>query len=130
MTDPIADLLIRIKNGYQARKTEVSAPYSKLKKELCQILVDQGYLVKFEVEGEKVSQKQLNLVLRYKGKQPVVTNIKRISHPSLRVYAKSGQIPLVRYGFGITIVSTPKGLKTNQQAKEENLGGEVIAQIW
>jgi small subunit ribosomal protein S8 len=128
VNDPIGDMLIRIKNGYLARKDVVEVPYSKMKEEIAKILVKEGYLKKFKIENLKF--KILKLELKYEGKKPVIEGIKRISKPGVRIYAKAKEIPRVKYGFGITIVSTPKGIMTDRQARKENLGGEVICQIW
>jgi len=133
VSDPIADMLIRIKNGYLAKKKLVVLPTSKIKVKLAQILVDQGFLKKAEVvKDEKIRKgfQQLRLELKYKGNTPAFTNVKRISKPGVRLYAKADKIPFVRQGVGITIISSSKGLITNQQAKKDNLGGEIICQIW
>lgn len=128
MTDPIADFLIRIKNGYLAGKKQVVVPYSKIKEKIAQILVKEGYLKKLKIKNEKF--KILELELKYKGKKPVLEEVKRISKPGLRIYAKAKKIPAVRFRFGITIVSTPSGLMSDREARKKNLGGEVICQVW
>lgn len=128
--DPIADFLIRIKNGYLARKKEILVPYSKIKEKIGQILVKEGFLTKVEAEGENPQEKKLRLKLKYKNKMPAITDLKRISKLGLRIYARSTKIPRVRFGFGMTIVSTPKGLMTDREAKKKKLGGEVICQVW
>lgn len=128
MTDPIADFLIRIKNGYLAGKKQVEVPYSKIKEKIAQILVKEGYLKEFKIENLKF--KILKLTLKYEGKKPALEEVRRISKPGLRIYAKAKKIPAVRFGFGITIVSTSSGLMTLSQARKKNLGGEVICQIW
>ncbi len=131
MSDPIGDMLIRIKNGYRARKQVVEIPYSKIKEEIAKILVKEGYLKNLKSQMSNVkTQKTLNLTLKYEGKKPAIEEIKRISKPGVRIYAKAGKIPKVRLGFGITILSTSKGIMTDKQAKKENLGGEVICQVW
>jgi len=128
VNDPIGDMLIRIKNGYLARKVVVEVPYSIMKEEIAKLLVKKGYLKKFKIENLKF--KILKLELKYEGKRPGIEGVKRISKPGVRTYAKAGEIPKVKYGFGITIVSTPKGIMTGREAKKKNLGGEVICQVW
>jgi small subunit ribosomal protein S8 len=130
MTDPIADFLARVKNGYLARKKEIVVPYSKIKEQLSQILVKEGYLKNVKCKMQNVKLKTLELELKYEGKKPALTEVKRISKPGLRIYTKATKIPKVRLGFGITIVSTSLGLMTDKKAKKLNLGGEVICQIW
>ena len=131
VNDPIGDMLIRIKNGYLARKDVVEVPYSRVKEEIAKILVKEGYLrnVKCQMTNGK-SGKILRIELKYDGKRPAIEEVKRISKPGVRIYAKAGEIPKVKYGFGITIVSTSKGIMTDKEAKEKNLGGEVICQVW
>lgn len=128
MTDPIADMLTAIKNGYLANKNQLSMSYSKIKEGLAQILVKEGFLEKLKVISKKF--KVLELTLKYEGKRPAVKEVVRISKPGLRVYAGVAKIPRVRYGPGVTIVSTSEGLMTGSEAKKKNLGGEVICQIW
>ncbi len=136
LSDPIADFCTRIRNGYMARKLNVQIPYSKLKEEMAKVLSEQGYLKKFKVRppaGGPKSKIKKNIIieLKYdeKGK-PVLSKIERISKPGLRVYKGSKKIPKVLSGLGIAIVSTPKGLLTGGQAKNQNLGGEIICRIW
>lgn len=129
MTDPIGDMIIRIKNGYQARKEKVIVPYSKMKASLAEIMVKTGYLKKVEVLKEK-KIKTLVLALKYRGKMAAVTGVKRISKPGLRVYQHSNKIKKLSLGYGINIISTPAGLMTGLEAAKKNLGGEVICEIW
>jgi len=129
MNDPIADLISRIKNGYQARKKIVLAPHSKIKENLCRILTKYGFLKTLKVNKEKVGL-NLELVLKYDRKMPAITAIKIISKPGLRVYCKAGEIPRVKMGRGITVVSTSAGLMTGREAQKKNLGGEVICQVY
>jgi len=129
MTDPIGDMIIRIKNGYQARKEKVTVPYSKMKENLAEIMVKTGYLKKVEVLKEK-KIKTLVLTLKYRGKMAAVTGVKRISKPGLRIYRRSDKIKKLSLGYGINIVSTPAGLMTGKKAAKNNLGGEVICEIW
>jgi small subunit ribosomal protein S8 len=128
MTDPIADMLTRIRNASTVFKTEVELPYSKIKKALADILVSEGYLVK--VEEVKDSKPTLVLTLKYKNKQPAISNIKRISKPGYRKYIKSKEIKKVLNGYGMSIMSTPKGLVTGVDARKQGLGGEIICEIW
>jgi len=139
MTDPIADFLTRVKNGYLAGKKQIVVSHSRIKEQLSQILVKEGYLKnvkckpssRAQVEGmENGKLKILELELKYEGKKPALTDIKRISKPSLRIYTKAKEIPRVKTGPGITIVSTPSGLMSDREARKKNLGGEVICQIW
>jgi small subunit ribosomal protein S8 len=129
VTDPIADFLIRIKNGYLARKNSVEMPSSKIKENLAAILVKEGYLQDLKVKG--TGKKTLSLELKYEGKNPVLNEVKRISKPSVRIYTKMKNIPEVRREEkGLTILSTPQGLMTHHEAKKKNQGGEIICQIW
>jgi len=131
VNDPIGDMLIRIKNGYLARKDVVEVPYSKMKEEIAKLLVKEGYLKNLKSQMSNVkSGKILRIELKYEGKRPAIEGVKRISKPGVRIYAKAGEIPKVKYGFGITIVSTSKGIMTGREAKKKNLGGEVICQVW
>lgn len=130
MNDPIADLIIRIKNGYQARQKMVLVPHSKIKENLCQILLKNGYLKSLKLEVKSSKFKQLELELKYNRKNPAITAIKRISKLSLRVYKKVAKIPRVKMGHGITVVSTSAGLMTDKEAKKKNLGGEIICQVY
>lgn len=124
MTDPIADFLIRIKNGYLAKKKEVVTPYSKVNLAIAQKLAQSGYLG--EIKKEK--GKEIRLALKYQNKLPRLTQIKRVSKPGLRVYQKAGELKkLTRYGM--LLISSPKGIITNREAIKNNLGGEVICQV-
>ena len=126
MTDPIADMLTRIRNANQMRNAEVSMPTSKMKVEIAKILANEGF-----VENYTVKDKTLTLTLKYaSNKERVITGLKRISKPGLRVYAGADEIPSVLNGLGIAIISTPKGIMTDKLARKNNVGGEVIAYIW
>lgn len=130
VTDPIADLLTRMRNANQMRYNEVVIPSSKIKLEITKILKDEGYIEDYKVEKNKV-QDNIIVTLKYgKNKERVISGLKRISKPGLRVYAKAEEIPTVLNGLGISIVSTSKGIMTGKEAKKENLGGEVLAYIW
>ena len=126
MTDPIADMLTRIRNANQMRNKEVSMPVSKMKLEIAKILNAEGFITNYTVKDNT-----LTLTLKYgQNKERVITGLKRISKPGLRVYAKAEEVPTVLNGLGIAIVSTSKGIMTGKAAKKENLGGEVLAYIW
>ncbi len=126
MTDPIADMLTRIRNANQMRNKEVSMPTSKMKVEIAKILDAEGF-----IEGYTVKDNTLTLTLKYaNNKERVITGLKRISKPGLRVYAGADEIPSVLNGLGIAIISTPKGVMTDKLARKNNVGGEVIAYIW
>lgn len=131
-SDPIADLLFRIKNGYLANKEVISVPYSKMKERLVKILVKKGWLagLRSEALAKGSRLKRLEITLKYENKKPVLTNVKRISKPGVRTYVKKGKIPRVLSGYGMVILSTPQGLMTGQEARKKKLGGEVICKIW
>lgn len=128
MTDPIADMLTRIRNASMINKKEVLVPYSKIKMSVAKILESNGYLGKVEEKEDKFPY--LLITLKYHNKQPAVRNIKRVSKPGKRVYIKKDEIKDVLNGFGISIISTPKGLMTGDEAKKAELGGELICEIY
>jgi len=130
VTDPIADFLIRIKNAYLVKKKLVEMPWSKMKEKMAEMLVKEGFLKSARVSTEKSKFKILELELKYGGKRPAITEVKRISKPGVRIYGKVSKIPKVRQGVGITIVSTPQGLMTDKEARKNHQGGEIICQIW
>ena len=130
MTDPIADMLTRIRNANQNRAKEVVMPSSKMKETIAAILKEEGYITNYSIEKNDV-QNVLTLTLKYgKNKERVITGLKRISKPGLRVYASNEDIPRVLNGLGIAIISTSKGVMTDKEARRNNIGGEVIAYIW
>ena len=131
MTDPIADMLTRIRNGVQAHMTTVDvAPASKVKVEIARILKEEGYITKYAVEGEGI-EKKIVVTLKYTADgSKVISGIKRISKPGLRVYAKGNEIPKVLNGLGVAIISTSAGMMTDREARQKNVGGEVIAYVW
>ena len=130
MTDPVADMLTRIRNANQNRAKTVTMPSSKMKEQIATILKDEGYITNFSVSKNDV-QNILTLTLKYaNNKERVITGLKRISKPGLRVYAKAYEIPYVLNGLGIAIISTSKGIMTDKLARKNNIGGEVIAYIW
>ena len=130
VTDPIADMLTRIRNANQMRYKEVEVPASKIKLEIARILKETGFIVDYKVQKNDV-QDVIVLSLKYgDNKERVITGLKRISKPGLRVYVKANEVPRVLNGLGIAIISTSKGLMTDKSAREQSLGGEVIAYIW
>lgn len=130
VTDPIADLLTRIRNANQMRYKEVVIPSSNIKLEIVKIMKNEGYIANYKIEKNEV-QDNIIVMLKYgQNKERVISGLKRISKPGLRVYAKAEEIPNVLNGLGISIVSTSKGIMTGKEAKKENLGGEVLAYVW
>jgi small subunit ribosomal protein S8 len=130
MTDPIADMLTRIRNGIQARMETVDvAPYSRVKAEIARILKAEGYIENYAVEGEGI-EKKIVVTLKYSHGQSVISGIKRISKPGLRVYAKGDEVPKVLNGLGTAIISTSNGMMTDRDARKQHIGGEVVAYIW
>ena len=129
-TDPIADMLTRIRNASAARHKELSLPSSKVKREIARILTEEGFIEAWEIAPGDV-QEQLTLRLKYvEGRTPVVSGLKRISKPGLRVYARKTEIPRVLGGLGLAILSTSRGIMTGSQARKLNLGGEVLCYVW
>ena len=129
-TDPIADMLTRIRNANSARHTTVEIPASKVKLAIAQILLDEGYIRSFEkIEDGKQGMIQVTLKYDEKGKR-VISGLKRISKPGLRIYVSCEELPQVLNGLGIALVSTSKGIKTDRDARREGLGGEVFAYVW
>jgi small subunit ribosomal protein S8 len=130
VSDPIADMLTRVRNGSRAHHTEVLVPASRTKREIARILKDEGFIAEV-AEEQQGSSPVLRLTLKYvDGKVPVVSGLKRISKPGLRVYARKTDIPRVLGGLGIVIVSTSAGIMTGTQARRAQLGGEVLAYVW
>ncbi len=128
-TDPIADMLTRIRNASSTNHATVEIPGSKVKKAIAQILIDEGYVSKMEWKPDN-RQGVLTLTLKYAGKKPVISGIKRISKPGLRVYADLETMPKVLGGLGIAILSTSHGIMTDRKARQEGVGGEVLAYVW
>ncbi len=130
ITDTIADLLTRIRNANSAKHDTVEIPSSNMKKAICQILVDEGYIKSFTVK-EDGKQGMITVVLKYgEGKTPVIQGLRRVSKPGLRIYSNVEDMPKVMKGLGIAIISTSKGVMTDRQARKENVGGEVLAFVW
>ena len=131
VTDPIADMLTRIRNGLGADHKTVSVPASKMKIEIARILKQEGFIVDYKVEGEKAKDKAIVIELKYGPEgQKVISGLKRISKPGLRVYARNDAVPRVLNGLGIAIISTSKGIMTDRDARKQHLGGEVVAYVW
>lgn len=130
MTDPIADMLTRIRNAGNAKHTSVDIPASNIKKEISEILLNEGYIKNYDViEDDK--QGVIRIDLKYgPNNERVITGLKRISKPGLRVYVSKDDVPKVLGGLGVAIISTSKGILTDQKAREENVGGEVICYVW
>lgn len=128
-TDPIADMLTRIRNANQQKHETVSIPYSNLKNDLANILKNEGFVTDFVV-NEEGNHKNIVITLKYKGNERVITGLKRVSKPGLRQYAKVNEIPKLLNGLGIVVLSTSQGLMTDKEARAKNIGGEVLAYIW
>jgi small subunit ribosomal protein S8 len=129
-TDPIADMLTRIRNASLARHRELTLPSSRIKREIARILVEEGFIESFTT-GQDDVQETLSMRLKYvEGRTPVVSGLKRISKPGLRVYARKTEIPRVLGGLGTAILSTSQGIMTGSQARKLNLGGEVLCYVW
>ena len=129
VSDPIADMLTRIRNGSRARHSEILVPASRTKRAIAQILSDEGFIEGFE-DAQDGNHPQLKLTLKYVGKVPVISGMKRVSKPGLRVYATKTDIPRVLGGLGVVIVSTSHGIMTGARARQAQLGGEVLAYVW
>jgi small subunit ribosomal protein S8 len=133
MSDPIADMLTRVRNASQARHPSCEMPTSKMKVAIAEVLRDEGYIESFEERGEGIN-KVLRVYLRYapggRGRDPIMMGLKRVSKPGLRVYTRSSNIPRVFGGLGTSILSTPRGVMSGNRARRLNLGGEVLAHVW
>ena len=130
VTDPIADMLTRIRNANQMRNKEVEMPASKIKVEIARILKEEGFIVDYKTKKNNI-QEVLVLSLKYsENKERVITGLKRISKPGLRAYVKAEDVPRVLNGLGIAIISTSKGVMTDKMARQQSLGGEVLAYVW
>ncbi len=129
MTDPIADMLNRIVNAQAVAKPDVLVPFSKFKYELALVLAKQELVAKVEKMGKKVN-KQIKIDLKYDSKIPAIEGLRKVSKPGQRIYSASKDIRRVRGGYGLSVISTPKGLLTDKQARREKVGGEIICEIW
>ena len=130
MTDPLADMFTRIRNGSKANFEKVDVPSSKLKREVAKILKEEGFIKNFKVVTEDHQNEVIRIFLKYDTNRKGIIRIKRISKPGRRVYVGSGSIPAVMSGLGISILSTPKGILTDKSARKANVGGEVLCQVW
>ena len=128
MSDPIADMLTRIRNAGRALLPAVELPHSRMKESVAKILKSEGYVADVAVEGNAI--KKLKIRLKYQGKKNVIEGLKRVSRPGLRRYVGATEIPRVLNGMGVSIMSTPEGVMTGAQAKKKNLGGELLCQVW
>ena len=129
ITDPIADMLTRIRNANSARHDTVDVPASNMKKSIAQILLDEGYIKSYQIVDDG-TQGVIHITLKYNGKDKVITGLRRVSKPGLRVYVGADELPRVLRGLGIAIVSTSKGVMTDKAARAAHVGGEVLAFVW
>ena len=129
ITDPIADMLTRIRNANSARHDTVDVPASNMKKSIAQILLDEGYIKSYQIVDDG-TQGVIHITLKYNGKDKVITGLRRVSKPGLRVYVGADELPRVHRGLGIAIVSTSKGVMTDKAARAAHVGGEVLAFVW
>ncbi|MFZ5820494.1 MAG: 30S ribosomal protein S8 [Chloroflexota bacterium] len=135
VTDPIADMLTRLRNGVMAGHSQVALPSSKIKLEIAKILKEEGFIENFEVaDGEQAAHKVLRVKIKYVGerreRRPVISGLERVSKPGRRIYTKKQDIPWVLSGIGIAILSTPKGVMTGQRARQLGVGGEILCKVW
>ncbi len=130
--DSVGDALIRIKNGYMAGKVETVIPYSKLVLNLCKLLEKEGFIgsVEKNLPAGRQGDREIKVALKYEGREPALTDLKRVSKPGLRVYKGVKEIRKVLNGYGIAVISTPKGLMTDKEARKSGVGGEVMAEVW
>lgn len=129
ITDPIADMLTRIRNANSAKHVSVDVPASNMKKAIAEILLEEGYIKNYQVIDDG-KQGVIRIALKYAGKEKVISGIKRVSKPGLRIYKSKDELPQVLRGLGIAIISTSKGIMTDKKARKENVGGEVLAFVW
>ena len=130
MTDPISDLLTRIRNASGIGRLTVEIPWSRIKEQICRVLVAEGFAAEVSVTGAGPARR-ISLVLGYtEAGEPVITGLRRVSRPSLRVYRPAAEAPTVRAGLGISIISTPEGLVVDREAKQRGVGGEVLCEVW
>lgn len=129
MSDPVADFFTQIRNAYQARLLSLVLVHSLFKEQLAKLLLAHGFVAKVTTQ-DKASKKYLLIELKYHGRKPAIKVIRQISKPGRRIYSSAEQIPMVRDGIGITLVSTPQGVLDNKQARKKGLGGEIVGQVW
>jgi small subunit ribosomal protein S8 len=130
MTDPIADMLTRVRNASRALLPATQVPYSKMKESIAAILKKEGYIIDYQIEGAGTTKKLIKVQMKYEGRKPVIAGLRRVSSPGLRRYTGAREIPRVRRGLGTAIVSTSEGLMTGAQARRKNLGGELLCYVW
>ncbi len=131
LTDPIADMLTRIRNGTHARKASVDVPWSRHKEAIAKALVEEGYLASAAGVAEPGASRLLRIGLRYDDqRRPVINGLKRVSRPSLRVYVGAGDIPAIRKGLGVNVLSTPRGVLVDREARKQGVGGELLCTVW
>lgn len=131
MTDPIADLLTRIRNAHTAKHDRLDSPASQLKLDICRILKDEGFITDYEPRGDEPSRKEIRIILRYTPEgEPAIQHLQRVSKPGRRVYRGAGELRPVLNGLGVGIVSTSRGVMTDQQARDQRVGGEVLCEVW
>lgn len=128
MTDPISDMLTRLRNGGRALQPHIELPHSRLKESIANILKSEGYVSNVSVDGKII--KKIKISLKYTGKKNVIEGLKRVSKPGLRKYVGATEIPRVRGGLGVAVISTPEGIMTDVQARKKNLGGELLCYVW
>ncbi len=129
LTDPIADFLTRLRNATAAKKTQLSLPFSRIKLDMARVLKQEGYISEFSVDGEAATH-QIHILTKYVQQTPAITGLKRVSRPGLRRYVAADEIPRVRGGQGIAILSTPRGVLSGREAKRQNVGGELLAYVY
>ena len=129
LTDPIADFLTRLRNASVAKKTQVILPYSRIKNDMARVLKQEGYIVDFSEEGEGATHK-INVTTKFVQQTPAISGLQRVSRPGLRRYVGADEIPRVRGGQGIAILSTPRGVLSGREAKRQNVGGELLAYVY
>ncbi|HBR67831.1 MAG TPA: 30S ribosomal protein S8 [Rhodospirillaceae bacterium] len=130
MSDPLGDMLTRIRNGQAVRKTSIECPYSRLRESVCNVLKDEGFIRAFKAEDRGNNKKVLVIELKYDGGQGVIRQIDRVSKPGCRIYSSVKDMPRFYNGLGILVVSTPNGVMADHKARDENVGGEILCQVF
>jgi small subunit ribosomal protein S8 len=130
VTDPIADMLTRLRNGTKAKFEKVDIPSSKMKREIAKLLKEEGYIKNFKMVTDDLQHEMIRIFLKYDASRKGVIHLKRVSKPGKRVYVKNDQIPSVMSGLGVSILSTPKGILTDRGARKAHVGGEVLCHVW
>jgi len=131
LTDPIADMLTRIRNGAHARKATIDLPWSRHKEAIAKVLVEEGYLESVAGVAEEGAPRTLRIGIRYdERRRPIITGVKRVSRPSLRVYVGATEIPAIRRGLGVNVLSTPRGVLVDREARKQGVGGELLCTVW